>query len=128
VGDQVLAIDDSKYEPIQSFVDKADKRLRYRFNRPDQKNLKKDNRNSKEVKSEYGVLDAMRTSIEIIKRDGRKIGYVHIWSYAGEQYQQLLEEEIAFGKLKEADSLILDLRDGGADSPNYLNILQKKFR
>jgi len=42
----------------------------------------------------------MRTSIEIIKRDGRKIGYVHIWSYAGEQYQQLLEEEIAFGNLK----------------------------
>jgi len=68
----------------------------------------------------------MRTSIEIIKRDGRKIGYVHIWSYA-EQYQQLLEEEIAFGKLKEADSLILDLRDGwGGASPNYLNILQKK--
>jgi len=53
-----------------------------------------------------------------------KIGYVHIWSYAGEQYQQLLEEEIAFGKLKEADSLILDLRDGWG-RPNYLNILQK---
>jgi len=52
--------------------------------------------------------------------------YVHIWSYAGEQYQQLLEEEIAFGKQK-ADSLILDLRDGwGGASPNYLNILQKK--
>jgi len=56
----------------------------------------------------------------------KKIGYVHIWSYAGEQYQQLLEEEIAFGKLKEADSLILDLRDGwGGASPNYLNIYRK---
>jgi len=42
----------------------------------------------------------MRTSIEIIKRDGRKNWLCHIWSYAGEQYQQLLEEEIAFENLK----------------------------
>jgi len=37
----------------------------------------------------------MRTSIEISNAMVEKIGYVHIWSYAGEQYQQLLEEEIA---------------------------------
>jgi len=68
----------------------------------------------------------MRTSIEIIKRDGRKISYVHIWSYAGEQYQQLLEEEIAFGKLKEADSLILDLRDGWAEPVRIILTFYRK--
>jgi len=86
-------------ELIQSFVDKADKRLRYRFNRPRPKKISKDNRNSKEANPNTVFLDAMRTSIEIIKRDGRK-SYVHIWSYAGEQYQQLLEEELLLESLK----------------------------
>lgn len=128
VGDQVLAIDDRKYEPIQSFVDKADKKVEISIQQtPDPKNLKKITVIPKKLNPNTVFLDAMRTSIEIIKRDGRKIGYVHIWSYAGEQYQQLLEEEIAFGKLKEADSLILDLRDGwGGASPNYLNIFTEK--
>ena len=52
-----------------------------------------------------------------------KIGYIHVWSYAGTQYQQLLEHELSSGKLKEADALVWDLRDGwgGAES-EYLHL------
>jgi carboxyl-terminal processing protease len=69
----------------------------------------------------------MRQSIKIIERNSKKIGYVHIWSYAGDQYQQLLVEEIGYGKLKDTEGLILDLRDGwGGAEPNYLNIFNKQ--
>ena len=128
VGDEVLAIDGNKYQPIQSFVDKADKEVEISIQRTsDPKTIKKITVIPKKLNPNTVFLDAMRTSSEIIKRDGRKVGYVHIWSYAGDQYQQLLEEEIAYGKLKDADSLILDLRDGwGGATPNYLNIFTEK--
>lgn len=72
-------------------------------------------------------LEAMRTSIEIIEREGKKLGYVHVWSYAGDQYQQLLVEELTYGKLKQVDGLLLDLKDGwGGATPNYLNIFTAK--
>jgi len=32
-------------------------------------------------------LDAMDASIQVVEQVG-KIGYVHLWSYADEQYQQ----------------------------------------
>jgi len=60
-------------------------------------------------------------SIQVVERV-RKSGYVHLWSYAGEQYQQKLEE-LLYGRFKDADRLSLDLREGwgGAES-TYLNI------
>lgn len=128
VGDQVLAINGNKYQPIQSFFDKAGKEVEISIQRtPNPKSLKNITVIPKKLNPNTVFLDAMRASLEIIERDGRKIGYVHIWSYAGEQYQQLLEEEIAYGKLKEADGLILDLRDGwGGANPNYLNIFTEE--
>jgi carboxyl-terminal processing protease len=127
VGDQVLAIDANKYEPIQSFVNTG-KNVRISIQQtPDTKSIKNLNLIPKKLNPNTMFLEAMRESIEIIKRDQRKIGYIHIWSYAGDQYQQLLEEEIAFGRLKQADGLILDLRDGwGGATPNYLNIFTDK--
>ena len=35
-------------------------------------------------------LKAMEESARIIDTNGVKIGYIHVWSYAGAQYQQLL--------------------------------------
>jgi len=85
---------------IQSFVDKADKEVEISIQQLDPKNLKNNN-NSKEVKSEYGVFRCNADEHRNYQtRWYKKIGYVHIWSYAGEQYQQLLEEEIALESLK----------------------------
>ena len=68
-------------------------------------------------------LDAQIASTQIIERQGKKIGYVHIWSYAGDQYQQQLEDDLIYGRLKDADALILDLRDGWGGAPmGALNI------
>ena len=50
--------------------------------------------------------------LRVIERDGKKIGYIRFWSYAGSRYQDVLEEELSSGKLKGADALIWDLRGG----------------
>ncbi len=34
---------------------------------------------------------AMRESARIIEANGKRIGYIHVWSYAGKDYQEILE-------------------------------------
>jgi carboxyl-terminal processing protease len=128
VGDEVLTVDGKPYQPIQSFMEKADREVKIGIQRTlDSKSLEEITVIPKKLNPNTLFLDAMRESVKVVERNNQKIGYVHIWSYAGEQYQKQLVEEIAFGKLKDADSLILDLRDGwGGAQPNYLNIFTEK--
>ena len=66
---------------------------------------------------------ALRDSARIIEVNGKRIGYVRVWSYAGNEYQQKLEEVLSEGKLKDADAVIWDLRDGwGGAHPRYLSV------
>jgi len=55
------------------------------------------------------ILD---TSARVIESNGRRIGYVHVWCYAGSIHQRALEHLLSQGALKDADALIWDLRDG----------------
>ncbi len=140
VGDAVLAVDGKPYQPIQSFSNKANQQVKLSIQRTaDSKSPEEVTVVPKNLDPNTLFLEAMRTSVKIIERgnalrtssgaesDRKKIGYVHIWSYAGDQYQQLLVNEIAYGKLSDADALILDLRDGwGGADPNYLNIFTEK--
>ncbi|AFZ17256.1 S41 family peptidase [Allocoleopsis franciscana] len=128
VGDEVIAVDGKPYQPIQSFANKAEQEVKVSIQQsPDPKSRKDLTVIPKKLNPNRLFLEAMRESTKIIERDNKKIGYIHIWSYAGDQYQQQLIEEIGFGKLKDADGLILDLRDGwGGAEPNYLNIFNKQ--
>ena len=68
-------------------------------------------------------LDAVKDSVEVIEQDDRKIGYIHIWSYADDKYQEQLEKELVYDRLKDTDGLVWDIRDGwGGAVPTYLNI------
>ncbi len=124
VGDQILAVEGQPYQPIAAFVGKVGQSV--------QLSLQRTSDPTKTVTiavtptlfdPQKMFLEAMQASTEIIERDGKKIGYLHIWSYAGDRYQEQLEEELIYRRLKQADGLILDLRDGwGGASPSYLNI------
>ncbi len=69
---------------------------------------------------------ALQSSMWVFERNGKKIGYAHVWSYAGAAYHEQLREAILWGKLSQCDALIVDLRDGwgGADI-NNLNLFRK---
>jgi carboxyl-terminal processing protease len=80
-----------------------------------------------QLEPEAALLTAMEQSIRLIEAGGRRVGYVHAWSYAGEAFHELLQGEVAFGALKDADALVLDLRGGwGGASPTYLNLFNPR--
>ncbi len=62
-------------------------------------------------------LDASRKSERIIERDGKKIGYMHLWTMANIKFRQLLEDYV-YSKAKDTDAFILDIRDGFGGQPD----------
>lgn len=121
VGDQILDVDGKPFHPIRSFAGKGDQPVQIRVQRtPENDSTTVLQVTPKTLDPTTMFLDAMKASVEVIEKDGAKVGYVHMWSYAGEVYQEQLEEELN-GRLRDADGLVLDLRDGwGGANTEYL--------
>ena len=122
-GDRILSVGNSGFHPIESFKGQAGKSVRIEIERQSIKlSLSVD---VVAIDGRTMFEEAASASIRIIEHDGKKIGYIHLWSYAGAQYQELLRQQVLWGGLSESDALILDLRDGwgGADL-NYLSLFR----
>lgn len=123
VGDELISVDGQPFHPIRSFAEKADQPVTITVRRAIDQEPQNIPVTPKRFDATTMFLDALETSAQVIERDGKKIGYVHVWSFAGDQYQAQLETELLYGDLKDADALVLDVREGwGGASPNYLNL------
>ena len=118
VGDRILGVDDRPFEPIQSFAGKAGKQVKIKIQRSQTPNSQQEiTVTPKMLDTTTMFLSAQQASTQVIERQGKKIGYVHMWSYADDQYQQQLEDDLIYGRLRNADALILDLREGWGGAP-----------
>ena len=123
VGDELLSVDGRPFQAIQSFVGKAEREVPLLIKRKADADPQEITVIPKIFNPATMFLDALKDSVEVIERDGKKIGYIHIWSYADPQYQEQLETELIYDRLKDTDGLVWDLRDGwGGANPSYLNI------
>ena len=122
-GDQVVSVDGHSFHPFHSFKGKANQNVEMELI---------SNGKGMSVSASVEKLDgrnmfetALESSIQTFERNGKDIGYIHIWSYAGVKYQEALRSAILWGDLSQCDALIIDLRNGwgGADL-NYLNLLR----
>lgn len=122
-GDEIVSADTKPFEQVASFRGKIGEKVTLKV-RSDASAAPKD------IVVEPQWIDpgetfeaALRDSARIIEVNGKRIGYVRVWSYAGTEYQQQLEEVLSEGKLKDADALVWDLRDGwGGAHPRYLSM------
>ncbi len=127
-GDEIVSADGKPFAIMRTFENKANRPVTLEIRRTQNGQLNKIQVTPGMINPSTEFLDAERESIQIIEVDSKKIGYIHIWSYAGEEYHQLFQEAISWGKLKSADALIWDLRDGwGGANPGYLNIFNKQI-
>ncbi len=123
-GDRLLTVNDEDFHPINSFKGKAGESVTIKVNR---RGIEKTT-NVKVTKLDGRTMfeAAAEASARLIDHEDKKIGYIHLWSYAGAKYQDLLRGQILWGNLSKADALVLDLRDGwgGADL-NYLSLFRE---
>ena len=122
-GDEIVEADGKPFEAVGSFRGKVGEPVALKVRRARDGPLMDVTVEPKRIEPGDAFEDALKSSARIIESNGKRIGYVRVWSYAGHRYQELLEEILSEGKLKDADALIWDLRDGwGGAHPRYLNV------
>ncbi len=125
-GDEIISADGMPFAPVGAFAGKISRKVRLAIRREAGAMPFTVDVAPEVIKPNETYLAAMRNGARVIEKNGHKLGYVHIWSYARWQYQELLQE-LAEGKFKDADALIWDLRDGwGGAQPEYLDIFNAR--
>lgn len=129
IGDRLLSVDGAPYEPIKSFAGQEGQEVELAIQRSE-------NPDSQEtiaiapqaIDPTTMFLAAQQASTKILEIDGKKIGYTHIWTRVGDDRDlRQLETDLIYDRLKDADGLILDLRDGwGGINLSYLHLFTGK--
>lgn len=121
-GDEILDVEGAPFHPLASFLDREgrDTVLRLRHG-PRPGDVRTTTVRPERIRPSDLFLEAQRASARVQVRQGRTLGYVHVWCWADDSYQDLLVEQLREGPLAGVDGLVLDLRGGwGGADPAYL--------
>jgi carboxyl-terminal processing protease len=118
VGDEIATIDGAPYHEIMSFRGKAGQTVEVQLRRRPGADLIGMKVQVQSLKPLPMFEQAIASSATVVERDGRKIGYIHLWTLAAPRSMSVVAEALATGPLKDADGLVLDLRGrwGGGSS------------
>ncbi|HMO13779.1 MAG TPA: S41 family peptidase [Pirellulaceae bacterium] len=122
-GDEILSVDGQPFHPLDSFIGKCEKTVEVNVRRGGE--TKSFSVPVERLDGRSMFSTALEASKQVFDRNGKKIAYVHAWSYAGQHYHESIRQTVLFGDFSQCDALVLDLRDGwgGADL-NYLNLFR----
>lgn len=128
VGDEIIAADDAPFRAVDSFRGKVGETVKLLIRRTAGGPVFTINVVGEEIHPNRMFLRGLEASARVIATShGTSVGYARVWCYAGEVYQHALERLIGEGPLKDADALILDLRDGwGGAEPQYLDLFNHR--
>jgi carboxyl-terminal processing protease len=125
MGDEIISVNGQPFHPIRSF--ESTEPVTVTIRRSPDGSPQDITVTPQQFDATTMFLEAQIASTEVIDQGDKKVGYVHIWSYAGDQYHEQLERELLYGDLKDADALVVDLREGwGGASTNYLNVYNQR--
>jgi carboxyl-terminal processing protease len=118
VGDEIVSVDGAPYREIESFRGKAGKTVELALRRHEGADQMTAKVKVESLKPLSMFEKAIADSAAIVERDGRKIGYIRIWTLAARNSMGAVAEALAEGPLKDAEGLVLDLRGrwGGGSS------------
>lgn len=125
-GDEILSADGNPFAPVASLRERAGQPVRFSVRRRAGKAPLAIDIVPALVDPKEEFLASERASVRLLDAGQKMIGYIHILSYAGEEFNGAFLEALA-GPLKDADALVWDLRDGwGGADPGYLNVFNDK--
>jgi carboxyl-terminal processing protease len=105
-GDEIVSADGAPFQPVKSFRDKIGERVVLTLRRAG--TLVQVQATPASIEPNKMFLEGMEGSARVVQSRGRRIGYVHVWCYAGYAYQRALENLLSEGTLRDADALIWD--------------------
>ena len=121
-GDRVVKADGREFQPVLSFQGRAGRDVILAVERAAGAPPVEVAVTPRRIDPEKEWKAAQEEGSRLIRRDGTTIAYVPLFSCAGDQYREALQEAIG-GKLREARALVLDFRNGwGGCSPDFLNL------
>lgn len=113
-GDVVVSVDGEPFQPIASLRDRVGKTATLSIRRSSEDLTAKIKIEKEQCLDMF--LEASKDSVKVFEKNGRKIGYFHLWTQANSSFRDALSNAV-YGKLKETDAMILDLRDGFGGRP-----------
>lgn len=127
VGDEIIDIDDRPFHPIRSLRNAAGKEVHVRIRQEENGPVRSVAVVVESISPKDMFIRAMNESAQVIEQNGKRIGYIHIWSSAAPEYRDALEQQVRGGVLKGVDALVMDMRGKiGGGGLNYLEILDPR--
>ncbi|MEM8678096.1 MAG: S41 family peptidase [Planctomycetota bacterium] len=127
-GTRLWQVNDAPFHPIRSFADRIGETVTLRVQSTPQPDDMHDlTLQPVDIDPQQMMMDGLERSLKLIRSGERSMAYARMWSYAGQVFHDRLCEALFRGKLKGADALILDLRDGwGGARPEYVNLFNRQ--
>lgn len=124
-GDKILQADGLPFHPVRSFRGKADREVVLRIQRRADQSAIELRVSPRKVDPRAEWLEHQKKGAKLIHHNGRRVYYVAMFSCAGPEFEELLRDQIA--ENHEADSLIIDLRNGwGGCSLNFVSLFDPR--
>ena len=128
-GDELLTLDGEPFAPVSSLRGRVDRTARLAVRRRADAPPIVLEVVPRLVDPKEEALAAERASEQTLAAGDLRVGYVHVLSYAGEEFQEELKRALFDGPLAQSDALILDVRDGwGGADPEYLNLFNRQVQ
>jgi carboxyl-terminal processing protease len=128
IGDEIVSADGKPFRPQQSAGETTGPPLLLRIKRSQESAELLVEVARELVQPREMFLRAMTRSVRVFEHEDVSVGYLHVWSWAGQHYQDRLVELVNQEPISTADALVLDIRDGwGGASPWYLNLFNRRL-
>ena len=126
LGDEIVLADGRPFSPVESFAVKAGNVVTLSVRCSAGAPLVEVAVTPRRAAPQDAYRDALRASARVVERAGARIGYVHVWSWAGDAMQEELEDAIDRLNQKGVTHFIVDIRDGwGGAAPPYIRIFDR---
>ena len=144
VGDEIVSVDGAAYHPIRSFRGKVGNSAAVAIRRAQDAPTETLQIPVMSIAPLHAFREATRASARVIERDGRRIGYVHVWASVGEESSNALQDSLVKLGVREwsrddknessrpapLDGLIIDMRGKiggtGGTATRYLEVLDPR--
>lgn len=125
-GDRVLKADGLPFQPVKSFEGRMGQAVELTVQRKAEEAPIFISVRARMVNAKKEWASAQASGTRIIRQGGKSIGYVPMFSCAGDEYQDLLQQSFS-RELAEADALVIDFRNGwGGCSPGFINLFNRQ--